>query len=75
MWLADINEGRSAEIFCMVRKRASKWPNMSPQRPHRPERCAEELSRGIAMTAAHSNCVGRFDQKLAAQRLFPSLSS
>jgi hypothetical protein len=27
------------------------------------------------MTAADSKSVGRFDQKLAAQRLFPSLSS
>jgi hypothetical protein len=27
------------------------------------------------MTTADSNSVGRFDQKLAAQRLFPSLSS
>jgi hypothetical protein len=33
IWLADINEGRSAEIFCVVRRIASKWPNMSHQRP------------------------------------------
>jgi hypothetical protein len=33
MWLADINEGRSAQIFCVESRIASKWPNMSLQRP------------------------------------------
>jgi hypothetical protein len=39
-----------------------------------PERCAGELSGGIYMTTVDSISVGRFDKKLAAQRLFPSLT-
>jgi hypothetical protein len=33
IWLADINEGRSAEKTVLVRRIGSKWPNMSHQRP------------------------------------------
>jgi hypothetical protein len=29
IWLADINEGRSAEKTALVRRIASKWPNMT----------------------------------------------
>jgi hypothetical protein len=48
-------------------------PIRATSAPHMPGRCAGELPRG--MTTADSISVGRFDQKLAAQRLFPSLSS
>jgi hypothetical protein len=43
--------------------------------PHVPERCAGGAAVWGYMTTADSDShpVGRFDQKLAAQRLFPSL--
>jgi hypothetical protein len=50
------------------------WPSTSHHRPHMPERCAGDLFRGY-MTTVDSKSVGRFDKKLAVQRLFPSLSS
>jgi hypothetical protein len=43
--------------------------------PHMPERCAEGLSGSILLRLIRFIYVGRFDQKLAVQRPFPSLSS
>jgi hypothetical protein len=79
VWCLVANGGPERRIkhkaqTALVRRIASKWPNMSQQRPpHMPERCAGELPR--YMTAVDSIYVGRFDRKFAAQRLFPSLSS
>jgi hypothetical protein len=51
IWLTDINEGRSAEIVCVVRRMASKRSNMGLQR------------RSICLRGVLESCLGIYDYR------------